>query len=43
MSLVMIVEQDALMPLNLCGMLEDLVARCICCLVAFNLLIHSLR
>jgi len=37
------VEQHALMPPNLCGELEDLVVGCVCCLVVFNLLIHSLR
>ena len=36
------IEQDALMPPNLCGKLEDLVAMCVCCLIVFDLSIHSL-
>ena len=38
-----IVEQDALMSPNQGGKLEDLAAGCVCCLVVWNLLIHSLR
>ena len=37
------VEQDALMSPNLCGKIEDSVDVCVCCLVVFNLLIHSLK
>jgi len=37
------VEQDALMSPNPRGKLEDLAARSVCCLVVWNLLIHSLR
>jgi len=37
------VEQDALMSPNMCRKLENLVAGCVCCLVDFNLLIHSLK
>ena len=38
-----IVEQDALMPPNLCEKLEDSVDVYVCCLVVFNLLIHFLK
>jgi len=38
-----IVEQDTLMPPNICGKLEDLVVGCVCCLVIFNFLIHFLK
>jgi len=35
------VEQDALMPPNLCRKLDDPAAMCVCCLVVFDFLIHS--
>ena len=36
------VEQYALMSSKLCGNLEDHATMCVCCLVVFDLLIHSL-
>ena len=36
------VEQDALIPPNPCGKLEDPAVMCVCCLVVFYLFIHTL-
>jgi len=38
-----IVEQGVLMSPNPSGKLEDLAASCVCCLIVFEMLIHSLR
>jgi len=42
-TVVMGVEQGALMSPNQRGKLEHLAVGCVCCLVVFEMLIHSLR